>query len=347
MTTERIIEGVPRRRMTKGIIAEAERHQAFLDGFFIELAADPTSNYARELASDHHFNRNHPNYNPDCFCGSPDDANMDAAAAAVTGFDAPEESWEARQAVTQRKRAGRAMSPNQAAYLQALQARIDNPSIIQAIQAALAGKTTWAEASQLIDRVKQAMSMSVRPNKYPGNCKICGQAIAAEAGHLSKDDRGRWLVEHVEACPEVIIPEATPDEIDEQLVTAAPKASGLDLSSLPAGRYAVPGSDTRLKLQIDKPSKGNWKGYIFVKDAAVYGAGKRYGRQGPEAESRYQGDVQAALVAILADPTAAMAEYGHLTSTCGRCYRALEDAESVERGIGPVCWGRMQELTGE
>lgn len=116
---------------------------------------------------------------------------------------------------------------------------------------------------------------------------------------------------------------------------AATVCDGIDLSKLPSGRYAVPGGDSRLKVKIDNVDKGKWAGWVFVKDAAAYGQGQRYGSQKPGAT--YTGKIQDALRTILADPKAAMAEYGHLTSTCGICGRPLEDAESVARGIGPVC----------
>ena len=111
----------------------------------------------------------------------------------------------------------------------------------------------------------------------------------------------------------------------------------------------MPGMDTRLKVQIDnlndglRPprsrSKGSrWDGHIFVKDAAVYGNGNRYGKQAPG--QFYVGDIEDELRAIAADPAAAAAKYGHLTETCGRCGAPLEDEDSVERGIGPVCFAK-------
>jgi hypothetical protein len=116
-------------------------------------------------------------------------------------------------------------------------------------------------------------------------------------------------------------------------------ANGLDLSSVPSGRYAVPGGDTRLKVKIDNVATGKWAGWTFVSDAAEYGKGKRYGNQKPGAT--YRGEIEAELRAIAADPQAAMAAYGHLTSTCGICGRPLEDADSVARGIGPICAARF------
>jgi hypothetical protein len=120
---------------------------------------------------------------------------------------------------------------------------------------------------------------------------------------------------------------------------AVEAAPALDLRHLPSGRYAVPNGATRLKLQIDVLTTGKWAGWVFVKDAAVYGEGRKYGSQRPG--QGYQGQAVEALQAIAADPQAAMAAYGHLTSTCGRCNRPLEDEASVERGIGPVCLGKL------
>ena len=44
----------------------------------------------------------------------------------------------------------------------------------------------------------------------------------------------------------------------------------------------MPNGDTRLKLQVEfPPAGGKWGGYVFVKDAAHYGQGNRYGTQRP------------------------------------------------------------------
>lgn len=110
---------------------------------------------------------------------------------------------------------------------------------------------------------------------------------------------------------------------------------GLDLSGMVPGMYAVPGGDTRLKVKIDVVTSGKWAGWVFVKDGAAYGQGKRYGSQKPG--STYSGAIAAELAIIAADPRAASAAYGHLTSTCGVCGAPLEQADSVARGIGPVC----------
>lgn len=116
--------------------------------------------------------------------------------------------------------------------------------------------------------------------------------------------------------------------------------AGLDLSSVPSGCYAVPGGDTRLKVKIDNVTdEGKWKGWVFVKDAAVYGEGKRYGSQRPN--QNYKGDIEDVLRVIAANPAEASMAYGKLVGCCGVCGRPLENADSVARGIGPICAGKM------
>lgn len=82
--------------------------------------------------------------------------------------------------------------------------------------------------------------------------------------------------------------------------------------------YAVPNGETRLKVKIEHGRQGTkWEGTTFVSDGAAYGQRRTYGRQVPG--SKYKGAIVAQLRAIVADPLAAMAAYGHLTGRCGRC----------------------------
>lgn len=118
------------------------------------------------------------------------------------------------------------------------------------------------------------------------------------------------------------------------------KTTGLDLTDLPSGYYAVPGGDTRLKVRVARPTKASrWHGWIFVSDGAEYGQRKNYGKQAPS--GMYQGEIGEQLAAIIADPYEAMVAYGKLTGTCGACGRLLEDQDSIQRGIGPVCAGKF------
>lgn len=149
-------------------------------------------------------------------------------------------------------------------------------------------------------------------------------------GQLTKREASQ-LIDLLKGLPIVAQPEALSTEV-------AP-ITGLDLTGLPTGHYAAPGGDTRLKVHVSAPQKGKWAGWVFVTDGAEYGSQQRYGSQRPGAA--YKGSIEDQLRAIITDPQAAMAAYGHLTSTCGACGRTLEDEASVARGIGPVCATKM------
>lgn len=117
----------------------------------------------------------------------------------------------------------------------------------------------------------------------------------------------------------------------------------VDLRDLPKGMYADPNPNdpnNRLKVAVNKPDRGNWKGWIFVNDGAEYGRQKKYGAQKPGVEY-YQGQIVDVLKRIVDNPDAAMAAYGRLTGTCGACNRKLEDELSVARGIGPICYAKL------
>ena len=51
--------------------------------------------------------------------------------------------------------------------------------------------------------------------------------------------------------------------------------------------------------------------------------------------------VLARIVAISQDPMAAAAAFAQITSSCSVCGRHLENQDSVDAGIGPVCAGRL------
>lgn len=124
--------------------------------------------------------------------------------------------------------------------------------------------------------------------------------------------------------------------VAKQAEKAAAPTSGVDLTDIPAGLYAVPNGETRLKIAIRKPGKNSrWHGSIFVDDGAEYGNRQNYGRQMPGRE--YEGKVVEQLKAIAADPLEAMKAYGNLVGRCGACGRKLEDEKSIALGIGPVC----------
>lgn len=116
-----------------------------------------------------------------------------------------------------------------------------------------------------------------------------------------------------------------------------PQGSGIDVSGLPSGRYAV--GDVLVKVDnLTDSDGGKWAGWVFVKNGSEY-TDEKFGSQRPG--NTYYGSHADLLAAILDDPTSAMQAYGRVTGSCGVCGRTLEDEVSVERGLGPVCASRV------
>lgn len=113
-----------------------------------------------------------------------------------------------------------------------------------------------------------------------------------------------------------------------------PARSSQVVLSLPAGKYDVPRGDKVVTLEISHGSN-NWEGWIFVREA-----GNKVGQQKPG--ETYRGQYVDLIERLSADPETAAALYGRRTSTCGICGIRLEDPESVARGIGPICAGRLR-----
>lgn len=190
---------------------------------------------------------------------------------------------------------------------------------------------TKGDAKVLIDRLikmpadpdptaptVEGAEFMAKGNKFASPCSVCGHLVDQGAGYYFKRNGAWGSIHAVGDCKE-----------------NEPQPEGIDLSHVPAGLFAVPDGDTRLKVRIDKPQAGRWEGWTFVKDGAVYGRSAMMGKVAPG--GTYVGKAMDAVAAIAADPREAAAAYGKLTGTCGSCGRPLEDPDSVARGIGPVC----------
>lgn len=106
----------------------------------------------------------------------------------------------------------------------------------------------------------------------------------------------------------------------------------LERHNVPAGRYAVTGSDGQtVFVKVDRPTEGQWAGRIFVKIQA----GDDLHRTGRQVADALLGKIAADGV------QAAMLRYGREIGSCGHCGRTLTNEESREAGIGPVCRGKM------
>jgi hypothetical protein len=82
------------------------------------------------------------------------------------------------------------------------------------------------------------------------------------------------------------------------------------------------------------------KGALYVKNDGVY-LGKIMGN-GFTASQQCTPEVASEVMALVADPFKTVNSYGLRSGNCACCNRPLTAAESVDRGIGPICaekWG--------
>lgn len=119
----------------------------------------------------------------------------------------------------------------------------------------------------------------------------------------------------------------------------APKASVDELKAAFDRARAAGLKRPRLTLQgftiTRAPDTGANAGALYVKDGGVY-LGKFFG--GVFSRSRdCDQDTAERLAAIANDPRAAALAHGKETGICAVCSRTLTDAQSVARGIGPIC----------
>src|SRR6516164_7990534 len=103
--------------------------------------------------------------------------------------------------------------------------------------------------------VPAGVEIQNRPNRYSGNCVLCGGHVAEQAGRLGKQN-GRWIVAHNDG------------ECVEQAAAAPAAAPGHGFrSDVPEGHYAIPsqGDNDLFFVRIDRPTEGQWAGRVFAK----------------------------------------------------------------------------------
>lgn len=89
---------------------------------------------------------------------------------------------------------------------------------------------------------------------------------------------------------------------------------------------------------LDAPARGNWPAAILVREGNT-----KLGRiVGGKFTRSFACDdaTEARIVSAAADPAAAAKAFGLRTGVCSCCGRELTNAESRERGIGPICAGK-------
>lgn len=129
--------------------------------------------------------------------------------------------------------------------------------------------------------------------------------------------------------------EATQAEINAEATQEAPKPEAVPMPApvkveVPAGRYAIENNGLKF-YRVDRPEKGKWAGYTFVK---VQASDTLYPIKNRQERER--------ILSIIAEnPKEASIRYGKELGCCGVCARTLTDPESIEAGIGPICAGKF------
>ena len=132
--------------------------------------------------------------------------------------------------------------------------------------------------------------------------------------------------------------------------------TGINLHSIPTGRYAVPDLSTGGKDYIfltvrevprthmrSKKYRYGWVSYGREEVLAGTLEVRRHkgdtkelvGEQRPD--ETYRGIFEREFKMIMGDPVASTKLFGRLINACGRCGRTLTDPESRADGIGPEC----------
>lgn len=104
--------------------------------------------------------------------------------------------------------------------------------------------------------------------------------------------------------------------------------------TMPAGRYALRDDDGEWWFFEVTKGKERWKGYTFIK--RLVGAPGDYRKVEVPRILR-----DSMLRRIEADPEQAMTDYGLRSGVCGKCHSPLTNPESLARGIGPICLGKL------
>lgn len=142
-----------------------------------------------------------------------------------------------------------------------------------------------------------------------------------QAKELTKHTASRWITRLKQ------LPKRHASMVPQRGATPSVK------SKVPSGRYAITGTDgTTDFYKVDRPTAGRWAGYTFVK---------------LQVSDEYQRvplrNQQGILDRIEADgPEQASKRYGKELGHCGVCGRTLTNNDSIERGIGPICAGKME-----
>lgn len=148
-------------------------------------------------------------------------------------------------------------------------------------------------------------------NRYPGNCFRCGNRVEAQAGTAERPAGQAWRVRHN----------------DDECVTVAAAVEAPARSLVGEGYYLM--NDHVYNVARSRSSQR-----LYARRLVLLGYRQR-------ARWTYERGAYFNLTEEMALTVEQAARLGHLHGICMVCGRTLTDPESVQRGIGPVCYGRL------
>jgi hypothetical protein len=182
----------------------------------------------------------------------------------------------------------------------------------------------WADGRKV--QVRHASSTAVR---------LCHQGNVKAAAHFDRMENHVVRIENLPPVPTVKVP--TVDGYGTPHVVRVPSVNDETPDPekvVPAGRYAIKGTDGQFKFYvIDHGRKGTkWEGRVFV---SVQASDELH----PVRNRDQRVGILAAIMTV--GPLEASKAYGRELGICGVCRRTLTDPESIANGIGPVCAGKL------
>lgn len=143
-------------------------------------------------------------------------------------------------------------------------------------------------------------------------------------------------VEQVKNCcmgklpaPSATIHQIRPDVIEDNIAHDLRVKAKADI---PAGRYALMINGRLRFFKVDKPTKGRWVGYTFIRE--LFGAPGSFREEAVRSSS--QRDNILGLI-VNAGASEAASLFGQKLGCCGRCMSPLTDVRSRAAGYGETC----------
>jgi hypothetical protein len=137
---------------------------------------------------------------------------------------------------------------------------------------------------------------------------------------------------HVRACSQgttitAVVPDFTTSYVEKR--DFKPMAL-----TLPASKYALERAEGPVFYEIQYGKKGRWDGFLFLNRLVGHpGDWKRVAVKGAAKDH--------ILEEIGQDHKAAIVAFGHLFTVCAMCSSPLSDADSIARGVGPICEAKI------